>query len=60
MVGEVGADPTTLVRGTVLQTVEFADSLYSPVVAWQRFFLKRVIFSVANYSSLSYPYCIIL
>ena len=31
MVGEVGADPITLFRGTVLQTAEFADSLYSPI-----------------------------
>ena len=31
VVGEVGADPTTLFRGTVLQTAEFADSLYSPL-----------------------------
>ena len=27
----MGADPTTLFRGTVLQTAEFADSLYSPL-----------------------------
>jgi len=31
LVGEVGADPTALFRGTVLQTAEFADSLYSPL-----------------------------
>ena len=27
----MGADPTILFRGTVLQTAEFADSLYSPL-----------------------------
>ncbi len=33
LVGRVGADPTTLVRGTVLQTAEFADSLYLPILS---------------------------
>ena len=69
MVGEVGADPTTLFRGTVLQTAEFADSLYSPIFRGADFALiiptgglvrlcsKLVPRSIVGAPHL-YPYCI--
>ena len=41
MVRGVGADPTTL-EGTVLQTAEFADSLYPPIY-------KAIVFTSSTY-----------